>query len=397
MRETERTQCRRRGGLGPCGLALLVFIAACSDGNDAEVATVAALLAPGPHAVRKTTLTLVDGERATPPSGSFPGSASRTLPTDVYAPAVGTPGEVSADAELAAADGPYPLLVFAHGFGGNRTNFTATLAHLASRGFVVAAMDFPSTNLTALSTGTANVVDLIEQPRDVSFVIDSLLGSGDPAAAAFASAVDAERIGALGHSFGGGTVLLSVFGGPLADERIDAVAAVAPFTCVLGAGAFSGRHPPVLVIHGTDDAIANAAWTDETYEFISPPKLLLRIVGADHLGYFSDPVLQGLRDSAVLPVLAGAADTSQFEALGEALLATVPGADPDRCSSRPIFPDPAELTDPLLPVERQREVTDVFSTAFFEALLHGDGAARGFLTGPAAAELAGDVELVSDF
>src|SRR5262245_56523069 len=175
-----------RSALGLCLLAVLSVVASCSDGSDERTTTAEALLAPGPHAVVKTTLTLVDPDRSTPPSGSFQGSPTRTLVTDVYAPAIGTPGEVTEGAQIAAAEGPFPLVVFAHGFGGGRQNFTATLAHLASRGFVDAAPDFPSTGLTNLSNGSANVVDWIDQSRDVSFVIDSLLGRGAPEAASFA-------------------------------------------------------------------------------------------------------------------------------------------------------------------------------------------------------------------
>ena len=394
MRKAERPRGERpHRALQQGGIVFLAsFAAACSGGSDHEVATVDELLAPGSYAVVKFTLTLVDPDRATPPSGSFAGSPTRTLPTDLYAPAFGAPGEVSPDAEIAFADGPFPLVVFAHGFAGSRTNFAGTLAHLASHGFVVAAVEFPSTNLTALSTATANVVDLIEQPRDVSFVINSLLGTGDPQAAHFGVVVDGDRIGLLGHSFGGGTAFLSIVAGPLADDRVDAVVAVAPFTCVLGAGALSATTAPVLIIQGTSDAISNAAWSDETHELMSPPKSLLRIIGGDHLGYFSDPVLQGLRDAAVLPVLAGGVDTSQFEQLGTALLATVPGADPDRCASRPVFPDPAELTDPLLPIERQREIADAAITAFLEAFVAGDGSARRFLARDVEESFGSDVE-----
>ena len=96
--------------------------------------------------------------------------------------------------------------------------------------------------------------------------------------------------------------------------------------------------------------------------------------------------------AAVLPVLAAGVDTSQFEQVGAALLATVPGADPDRCASRPVFPDPAELTDSLLPIERQREVADAAITAFLEAFVAGDGSARRVLAGDVEESFGSDVE-----
>ncbi len=112
--------------------------------------TADSLAAPGPFAVGITTLTLVDPSRPTAASGAYAGSPVRTLVTDVYYPST-TGGR---GAPLDPSGGPFPLLVFAHGLGGARTNFAATLTHLASRGYVVVAPDFPLTGLVNFLTGT---------------------------------------------------------------------------------------------------------------------------------------------------------------------------------------------------------------------------------------------------
>ncbi len=54
-------------------------------------------------AVDTETFTFVDESRETPAYGSYPGAPERTIPTQVWYPA--------------DRDGPYPLVVFAHGFG----------------------------------------------------------------------------------------------------------------------------------------------------------------------------------------------------------------------------------------------------------------------------------------
>jgi predicted dienelactone hydrolase len=350
--------------------------------------TADSLAAPGRFAVGVATLTLVDPSRPTAASGPFPGSAVRTLPTDVYYPtAGGTPGEITRDTPLDASDGPYPLLVFAHGLGGARTNFAATLAHLASRGHLVVAPDFPLTNLATIAAGTTSLADLVNQPGDVSFEVDTFTGTGAAAGTPFAAAVDRDAIGVFGHSFGGGTTLLAVFGGPLADPRLDAAAALAPFTCPFGPDMFGRPAPPVLVLQGTSDAIVDAAWSRDVYPLIPAPKRLIEIVGGDHLGFMSDPALGRIRDSDILalftgPLLEGlpGGPMAQFAALGAAL-AAVPGADADRCQARPMFPDPSTLGDPLLALDEQRRITEVALTAFFEAHLRGDRAAKRFLAG----------------
>ena len=65
--------------------------------------TVAA--AAGSTSVATTTMTFVDTSRATPPWNGMPGKPSRTLVTTIWYPAP------------ASGNGPYPLIVFAHGLG----------------------------------------------------------------------------------------------------------------------------------------------------------------------------------------------------------------------------------------------------------------------------------------
>jgi predicted dienelactone hydrolase len=190
---------------GRLATALSIWLALAAAAHATRL-TADELAGPGRFAVGVTTLTLVDPSRATPQSGMFPGSAVRTLPTDVYYPAGSdAPGQVVTDAPLDTADAPFPLLVFAHGLGGQRTNLTDTLAHLASHGYVVVAPDFPLTNLVTVLDGTTHLADVVNQPGDVSFEIDTFTGIGDPAGAPFAAVVDSQAVGMLGHSFGGTT------------------------------------------------------------------------------------------------------------------------------------------------------------------------------------------------
>ena len=77
---------------------------------------------------------------------------------------------------------------------------------MASHGYIVAAADYP---LTSGSTpGGANGDDVVNQPADVSFLIDSVLNlSADEKP--FAGEVDGSRIGLSGYSLGGLTTYLT--------------------------------------------------------------------------------------------------------------------------------------------------------------------------------------------
>jgi hypothetical protein len=127
------------------------------------------------------------------------------------------PGWQDAVRDAAPRVGRFPLVMFSHGFGAHRRQSTFLCTHLASHGYVVAAMDHAGNTIfetvqmmMAAQMGgpppdtIAILSDVIPaRPVDVSFVIDRLLAGleGLPE-------LDADRIGMSGHSFGGWTTLM---------------------------------------------------------------------------------------------------------------------------------------------------------------------------------------------
>ena len=150
------------------------------------------------YAVGTRTLTFVDGSRTTSPNGSFGGAPTRTLPTEVWYPADGPSGGApTADAPPDATHGPYPLVLFAHGYDVTPDFYAPLLERWAAAGYVVAAPVFP---ILSGSDGGASHVDYEKTFGDASFVITQVLGlgGGDP----LAGLVDRDRIAAAGHSDG---------------------------------------------------------------------------------------------------------------------------------------------------------------------------------------------------
>ena len=282
------------------------------------------------------------------------------------------------DATPATNAGDFPLVVVAHGLFGERTNFTGLLGVLASRGYVAAALDFPLTNFSTYESETVWLPDLFEQPGDLSFVIDSLTGIGDPAAAQLAKIVDGERIGLIGHSFGGATVLLTGYPGPLKDPRIDAVVALSPFTCIFGSESFANGSVPLLLVHGSSDAILEQIWSDELDEFLPAPEIYAKIIGGDHMGFVSDPTRPpNERDLDFFSVVssAQAAAEASFAEFGVAAANSVPGVDLVRCALRPLIALPDAERDPVIPMSRQRAISDASIVLFFDSYVNGDATA----------------------
>jgi predicted dienelactone hydrolase len=318
----------------------------------------------GPFAVGVSTLTLVDESRPTDPNGSYPGADSRTLVTEVWYPAEGrTQASELRDAPLDLSQAPYPLIVFSHGLTGVRRQSTFYTEHLASHGYIVISPDYPLSN--GLAPGGPRAGDVLNQPGDVSFLIDSFLGFSDEPGNQFEGAIDETAIGLTGHSLGGLTTLLATFG-PLADPRVKAAVPLAPVSCLVGSQNYEGSRTPLLVISGSDDQVVAFESARQAYDDANPPKYLLELLGGNHLR-FADGDLPDF-PLGTLETIGGA--TFVEDAL-RIIQAT--GADPTAC---PV----AEAHPQTLSGDRQQELTRLFATAFFDYYLKGDEGTSYVLT-----------------
>ena len=323
----------------------------------------------GTHPVGFQTVTLVDTSRPTPPNGSYPGAPSRTLVTQIWYPSA--PGSSGVNAPVDVAGGPYPIIVHGHALFDDRAGEAYLTQHLASHGYVVAAPDFPLSHIGA--PGGATVADLAGQPGDVRFVLAQVPGQ-------LPGAVDGKRVGVSGLSLGALTTLLVTYDGALREPSIRAVLPIAPpYGCALMRRFFRTTHVPLLVLYGDADHMAPPRENSErVFRRARGPRHLVTIHNGSHIGFV------GLAD--------GLDPTQHYDRLGCAiLLGTLNGdfslpALPDErrqgiAYSSAVCPDPcqSEFHDPSLGAARQHELARIVATAFFDAYLKKDGAARCFL------------------
>ena len=171
---------------------------ATEPSTTAPTAALSALDISRQYAVGTTTLTFVDPSRTTSANGSSGGQPIRTLPTEFWYPAAGAAGgDPVADAPADKGNGPYPLVLFAHGYNVTPDFYAPLLARWAAAGYVVAAPVFP---ILSGSDGGASHVDYEKTFGDASFVITQVLdlNKSDP----LGGLVDPARIAAAGHSDG---------------------------------------------------------------------------------------------------------------------------------------------------------------------------------------------------
>lgn len=226
--------------------------------------------------VATTTLALVDTSRAAVSHGRTV-APSRALTTTVYYP---------------DAPGPWPLVVFAHGYRIGPAPYARLCRAWAAAGYVVAAPSFPLTDQN-VAGDDLDEGDLPQQAGDVRFVIDQLLGAPG-SSSALANRIDGSRIGVAGHSDGADTALdVGYFPGRV-DARVRAVVAMAP-DAMKPPGGTTGS-APLLLEHGDHDTIVPFANSTTVFGQVGAHRLFLVLTGADHL----PPVTGGTRWTPIL-------------------------------------------------------------------------------------------------
>lgn len=236
-------------------------------------------------AVGLRTVHLVDGSRAfTLPNGTV---QPRTLVTYVRYPATGAAGRADHPGAPAARDqGPFPLVVFGHGFSVTPSLYSQLLHAWAQAGYVVAAPVFPLENANA--PGGPNEADLTNQPGDMRFVISQMLAASSRASDPLAGLIDPGAIAVAGQSDGGDTALAVAYDSRFRDPRVGAAVILSgaeiPAT---GSFTFLPGSPPLLATQGTADNINPPNLTSAFFEAATRPKYLLRLLGAEHLPPYS--------------------------------------------------------------------------------------------------------------
>ncbi|HZE04376.1 MAG TPA: hypothetical protein VE127_04070, partial [Solirubrobacteraceae bacterium] len=234
-----------------------------------------------PFAVGERVIRIVDDSRTVRYPGRPP--EPRTLVTVVRYPAVGPPSRV--DVRNAAPDrsaGPFPLIVFGHGFAVTPATYFRLLRAWARAGFVVAAPVFPREN--ARAPGGPDEADIVNQPRDMSVVISRMLAADASRHALLYGMIARHQIGVAGQSDGGETALAVAYDRYYRDRRVRA-AVILSGAQIPGGNAltFPRGAPALLATQGTADTTNEPKYTYAFFDVARRPKYLLRLIGARHL------------------------------------------------------------------------------------------------------------------
>jgi dienelactone hydrolase len=260
-------------------LAALGLAAGVGQGSHPRATATAASAPSGPpFPVGIEQVTFVDRSRTVSLPGRSP--QPRTLTTIVRYPAQGPAGGLDLrNAAPARGGGPFPLIVFGHGFAVTPAIYYRLLRAWAQAGYVVAAPVFPLEN--AHAPGGPDESDLVNQPRDMSVVISGMLAAARAGSGRLAGLIDPQRVAVSGQSDGGETALAVAYDRFYRDTRVRA-AAILSGAQIPGAGTLLPG-PPLLAVQGTADTVNNPRNTDAFFAVAHRPKYLLHLIGASHL------------------------------------------------------------------------------------------------------------------
>jgi predicted dienelactone hydrolase len=245
---------------------------------------------PNPRTTRKLTLEIWY------PAALAPGQREHTVYTDVLGSGPNNParpntpfqfpGRAARDAAPAPSSARFPLVIVSHGYPGSRLQMSYLTENLASKGYVVVAIDHPEST-RADKAGFAST--LLNHPLDDLFVLDTVAAWAKAGSGHFlAGLVDADHTALIGYSMGGYGALnvagagiapaavAYVPGGALAihqqgdpryearrasgsDSRIKAIVAFAPWggaNKIWDEAGLAGIRTPTLFVSGDQDDVA---------------------------------------------------------------------------------------------------------------------------------------------
>lgn len=288
-------------------LALAAGLVACSSGSGGPAATTtsvrpatakAAYEGKGPHPVGTTTFALGDGRRVV---AWYPAASSANdQPTEIFdiasllSPKLQS--QIAADLRPKyaidahqgaepAPDGPFPVVLFSHGYAGFPEQSADLVTHLASWGFVVVAPDHVERSLSGLLGTASQGVPALKDPEVLSQSLDAAIADSKRAGSPLHGLLDTSEIAVAGHSAGAE----AAYAEASSDPRIKAFISYS-----VGLGGEDGKAavPPVpkvpgMVMLGTKDGIIAPAESRKVYDDMRAPKYEVQIQGAGHL-VFSD-------------------------------------------------------------------------------------------------------------
>lgn len=194
------------------------------------------------------------------------------------------------------APGKHPLLLFSHGFLGGSDQTIFLTEACARAGYIVASMNHTDALFNRRQrrieppkfADAANWTDdkFRDRQEDLSMLLNQFLKWNQEEDSPWEGHIDGERIGGIGHSLGGYT-LLGMAGGwkSWKEPRLKAVVLLSPYAQPYGPnGDLPHVKVPVMLQGGSFD-IGITPFLPPIYEKLAGPKVFLVLKAENHFGW----------------------------------------------------------------------------------------------------------------
>ncbi|MFK8164700.1 MAG: alpha/beta hydrolase family protein [Lewinella sp.] len=296
--------------------------------------------------------------------GQFPDTTRPLIPFQFL-------GRATRDAKPKAGERPYPLVVVSHGYTGSRLLMTYLTENLASKGYVVVAIEHTESTFDNAGPFPST---LYFRPIDIRFTIDEMERMSKSGSGSFlAGLTDASNTAIIGYSMGGYGVLNvggagynPVIGGFFAGQTGGSTAINRH---VIGNEAYPGADPRVkAVVAFAPWGKTFQMWNDEGLQNLKVPTFFIAGSEDDISGY----------EKGIKAIYDGATNTERY-------LLTYEGA---RHNVAPNPPPPEALApglhideylryaDSVWDTRRMNNINQHFITAFLGGKLKGEDTAK---------------------
>jgi hypothetical protein len=231
------------------------------------------------------------------------GTMARTLVTEIRYPTLAPGSGELAGAAPATSSGPFPVVVFAHGYDVTPDTYTSMLDYWVKAGFVVVAPLFPDENENEVAAlggpdslaGSEAERDLYSEPSDLAFIIDTVAEDATHPVAGPAGVlyrlVDPSRLAIAGQSDGGDAVAALAYDSNYSSDW--ASLTVRPSVVAVLSGAplagtqyyrVPASRPLLVVVQSAADECNFPQESTELYDSLGGDKWFLELYDSNHLG-----------------------------------------------------------------------------------------------------------------
>jgi dienelactone hydrolase len=175
----------------------------------------------------------------------------------------------------ATAGRTFPVVLFSHGYGGERLYYSHLLAGIASWGYVVVSADYLERGLAAQALKSTVQPTAAQDSAVMQSSLAAAIRASDDPASPMHGVADPGEVAAVGHSAGGQTAFDALDSPPV--RTAVGWAPVGPV------GTPSGK--PVMLIGAEGDDAVRPSSVKRTYASFTGPKTLVEISGEGHNTY----------------------------------------------------------------------------------------------------------------